>query len=89
MRRLGVISAILVVTVFVTVDGISDPPYQNPTNRYDVNGDGYVSPSDLLILINYLNVNGSGPVPDEDTGDHAHRPELPLCGPFRHAGSLL
>jgi hypothetical protein len=53
-------------TVFVTVDGVSDPPGQNPANAYDVNGDGFVSPIDPLILINHLNTFGPGPVP---TGD--------------------
>lgn len=30
---------------------------QNPANRYDVNGDGQVTPLDALILINYLNLS--------------------------------
>jgi VCBS repeat-containing protein len=50
-------------TVVVTVSGISDPPYQNQVNNYDVNGDGFVSPIDALILINYINTNGMGPLP--------------------------
>jgi len=29
--------------------------YQNPTNRLDVNADGFVSPIDALLVINYLN----------------------------------
>jgi hypothetical protein len=33
--------------------------FTNPNNPYDVNDDGYVSPFDLLVLINYLNENGS------------------------------
>ena len=45
------------------VSGFSDPPYQNAANNYDVNGDGIVSPIDALILINYINANGQGPIP--------------------------
>ncbi len=44
-------------TVLVIVGGISDPPYQNAANHFDVNGDGIVSPIDALILINYINAN--------------------------------
>lgn len=32
-------------------------PYTNPTNALDVNGDGGVSPIDVLILVNYINAN--------------------------------
>ena len=32
----------------------------NPMNRFDVNGDGFVSPIDVLILVNRLNSNGGG-----------------------------
>jgi hypothetical protein len=38
-------------------------PYTNATNALDVNGDGSVSPIDVLQLVNYLNFNGSGPLP--------------------------
>lgn len=37
--------------------------WQNPAHVGDVNGDGYVSPLDLLIIINLLNKHGSGPLP--------------------------
>jgi len=30
-------------------------PWQNPTNRYDVNASGAASPVDVLLVINYLN----------------------------------
>lgn len=33
--------------------------WQNPTNRFDVNGDGMVSPLDALLIINNLNAHGS------------------------------
>jgi VCBS repeat-containing protein len=55
--------ATAVGTVTIIVSGFSDPPYQNPANNYDVNGDGFVSPIDALILINYINSNAAGPIP--------------------------
>ena len=42
---------------------INRNPYTNPSNRLDVNGDGGVSPLDVLQLVNYINVNGSGALP--------------------------
>ncbi len=30
----------------------------NPSNRFDVNNDGFVSPMDVLLVINTLNLNG-------------------------------
>lgn len=41
----------------------SSAPFQNPINANDVNGDGFVSPLDALILINYLN-EGNKILPD-------------------------
>ncbi len=38
-------------------------PYQNRSNQYDVNGDGRVSAIDVLQVINYMIVNGTGPLP--------------------------
>lgn len=38
-------------------------PYHNPRTPSDVNNDGIVTPSDVLIIINDLNENGSHPVP--------------------------
>ena len=42
---------------------ISSPsPWQNPMNRYDVDGDGNLSPLDALVVINYLNrLSGTNP----------------------------
>jgi Ca2+-binding RTX toxin-like protein len=34
-------------------------PWQNPINRFDVNGDNEVTPRDVLILINEINWHGS------------------------------
>jgi VCBS repeat-containing protein len=36
---------------------------QNPTNRFDVDNDGFVSPIDALILINDINKNGDRVLP--------------------------
>lgn len=49
----------------VTVNG---PPFQNPGNRLDVNGDSFVSPVDALRIINLINryiaiYGGSGNIP--------------------------
>lgn len=40
---------------------------QNPTNRYDVDNDGFVSPIDALILINDINLNGDRVLPASTT----------------------
>jgi hypothetical protein len=48
------------------------PLYQNPFLREDVNGDGFVSPIDVLILINYLNSKG----PSEDPGPSRELPDV-------------
>jgi hypothetical protein len=52
-----------------------DAPYQNQDNPFDVNKNGFVSPSDALILINYINafgsfslVKGQDPIPDPTGG---------------------
>ncbi|MFN6300663.1 MAG: dockerin type I domain-containing protein, partial [Planctomycetota bacterium] len=34
---------------------ISSNPYTNPTNQFDVTGDGFVSPIDVLQIVNYIN----------------------------------
>jgi hypothetical protein len=44
-------------TVTVTVNAV--PDYQNPVLNADVNRSGQVSPIDALIVINYINANGS------------------------------
>ncbi len=43
-------------------------PHQNPLDPHDVNGDGQVTPLDVLILINELNEYGSHPVPPDGGG---------------------
>ncbi|GIW98672.1 MAG: hypothetical protein KatS3mg111_2005 [Pirellulaceae bacterium] len=37
--------------------------WQNPVNRLDVNQDSYVTPLDVLLVINAINRNGSRPLP--------------------------
>ncbi len=39
-----------------------ETPYHNDQNPMDVDGDGYVTPLDPLIIINYINSHGSGPI---------------------------
>ncbi len=45
--------------------GASGQNKQLPT---DVNGDGIISPLDVLLIVNYLNANGSGRYPDQFVG---------------------
>jgi hypothetical protein len=42
---------------FVRVTAVA--PYQNPLDRLDVNNDGRISPSDALVIINRILVNGT------------------------------
>lgn len=41
--------------------------WQNPTNRFDVNNDGFVTPNDVLLVINSLNANGPQTLTNEPT----------------------
>lgn len=43
-------------------------PFHNDENPYDVDGNGTISPSDALRIINYLNIYGPGPVGPGDPG---------------------
>jgi hypothetical protein len=43
----------------ISVGDIEEPNAQNPINRFDVNDDGFVSPIDVLVVINLLNRVGS------------------------------
>jgi hypothetical protein len=54
---LGAAGAITTVTLSI-VDPLPSS-HQNPTNRYDVNADGFVSPIDVLLIINFINERGS------------------------------
>src|SRR6185503_12651298 len=55
-----------------TPQGIADPKqipietklsYTNPNVRFDVNGDGFVTPGDVLFVFNRLNNQGPGLLP--------------------------
>jgi hypothetical protein len=46
-------------TVTITFGQPLPARYQNPSNRHDVNADGFVSPIDVLIIINLLNSQGA------------------------------
>lgn len=45
---------------WVAQPGVPVGTYTNPENPHDVDGDGAITPSDALALINYLNSFGSG-----------------------------
>lgn len=49
-------------TFTISVTSIRSPHHNYNLNE-DVNGDGYVSPIDALLIINDLNTNGAHPVP--------------------------
>jgi hypothetical protein len=51
---------------FLTINGA---PWQNPTNRFDVNHDGVVAPLDALTLINALNDGRGGSLTGAPTAD--------------------
>ena len=55
---LGAPGAITTVTLSI-VDPLPSS-HQNPTNRFDVNADGFVSPIDVLLIINFINERGGG-----------------------------
>lgn len=48
--------------------------WQNPVKNVDVNGDGFVSPIDVLNVINFINAFGSGSV--------VGNPNLPAAPPY-------
>ncbi|MFN9912220.1 MAG: hypothetical protein ACK53L_06530, partial [Pirellulaceae bacterium] len=45
-------------TFTISITDVPEVPYQNPTNPYDVDSDGFVSPLDVLTIINLLNSVG-------------------------------
>jgi parallel beta-helix repeat protein len=53
---------------------VEQNPYTNPINPFDVTGDGFVSPIDVLQVINFINTSGGGSVGLTLPRD----PELPL-----------
>ena len=57
-----------------------DPtPYHNDVNPYDVNGDGDLTPLDPLVLINYINDKGVGPISAPGEGEDS-LPDLDVDG---------
>ena len=51
-------------TLTIENDDLLDLPWQNPELPLDVTGDGEIVPRDVLLIINYINSQGSGPLPD-------------------------
>ena len=45
-------------TVSITIGNPLPSKHQNPINRLDVDADGFVSPIDVLLIINFINFNG-------------------------------
>ena len=54
--QFNAVSNVATVTVTVVTDA---PPWQNPTNSLDVNGDGVIAPNDVLAVINEINIRGA------------------------------
>ncbi len=53
-----------VITILAAPGSNQHPtPWQNPVDRFDVNGDGSVAPIDVLVVINELNEFGSRQLP--------------------------
>jgi hypothetical protein len=52
-------------------------PWQNPSNPVDVNGDGIITASDALFVINFLNEHGPGQVPESEPGGSGENPIFP------------
>jgi len=50
-----------IVTVVISIVNSVPAEWQNPILRWDVNNDGFVSPIDALLLINYINSQSSPP----------------------------
>ena len=46
-------------TIVVVVGGSGEGEFTNPYNRYDVNNDGFVTPIDVLAVVNFLNTAGT------------------------------
>ena len=51
-------AASVATTVTITIGRPPQPKYQNPTRKQDVNADGFISPIDVLIVVNLLNSRG-------------------------------
>jgi len=69
-----------IVTVTLTV--VPRPPsiWQNPSDRFDVNDDGFCTPIDALLIINRLNVLGPGELPNPAIPPNAPPPYYDVNG---------
>ena len=54
-------------------------PYHNDVDPYDVDGDGFLTPLDPLIIINHINNNGIGPIEQPGEGEGT-LPDLDVDG---------
>jgi hypothetical protein len=68
------------VTVALTI--VPRPPsvWQNPSNRFDVNADGFCTPIDALLVINRLNTIGPGELPNPAIPPNAPPPFYDVNG---------
>jgi hypothetical protein len=57
---LGAVS--LPATVSITIGNPPPPKHQNPILNLDVDADGFISPIDVLLVINFINFNGASSV---------------------------
>lgn len=53
----------------LTINSGSGGEFTNPNNPYDVNGDGFVTPLDVLLIVNDVNANGSRPLAGGGSGE--------------------
>jgi VCBS repeat-containing protein len=67
-------------SVTITVQATPPSPWQNPSNRFDVNADGFVAPIDALVLINRINAIGPGPLSVPAVPPNAPPPYLDVNG---------
>jgi hypothetical protein len=45
-------------TVSITITNPPPPRHQNPIQKLDVDADGFISPIDVLLIVNFINSNG-------------------------------
>jgi hypothetical protein len=67
------------------LSGLVYSGHQNPLNPYDMNGDGYVIPQDVLLLINEINRGGDGPLSPRT----AEEPGPPWFVDVTNSGTLV
>lgn len=59
---------------------VSGRPWQNPSDRFDVNNDGVVTPLDVLIVVNDLNARGPRELPFPPVPPETPPPYLDVSG---------